>query len=180
MCLNVIDNSFVPKTATEPIKVYKLLMTNEKKYPLGFVKKFWTTPIMWAKAKFVFGKCRMGDGKMNGNVYYCEKGCCEESTCINIKCYWKRGVLAPESSYSALNAIVDKFRIKNVTIKKGIHAFTDQKYTDSGTQILFEAVIPKGAHYFIGDFGDIVADRMIVYKNGVKDKTIKTIEDVIK
>ena len=45
---------------------------------------------------------------------------------------------------------------------------------------MFEALIPKGAHYYIGDMGDIVADRMIVYKNGVKDKTIKTIEYVIK
>jgi len=72
------------------------------------------------------------------------------------------------------------------TVEKGIHAIVnanDARYAKgvmlSGNK-LFEAVIPKGAHYYIGDMGDIVADRMIVYKNGVKDKTIKTLEDVIK
>lgn len=185
MCLTVKDDSFVPKTATKPIKVYKLLMPNEKKTKLGFVKKFWTTPVMEAKAKFVFGKCSMGDGEMNGNVYYYGKvhngKYWEEFNSNNTKCYWEKGVLTPESSYSILNALPDKAKIKSVVIKKGIHAYTSQKYTDGGIHILFEAVIPEGAHYFIGDCGDIVADKMIIYKNGVKDKTIKGIEeDVIK
>ena len=169
----------LPRTATEPIKVYKILSLDNKTI---FGTKKWVSPVRGTPVKFLFGKSKLGDGTMNGCLI-------SKWLCQYIE--WEDGKIS--SAY--INGENDRIvlPLEKVdpmpscgTVEKGIHAIinsSDTRYTKalvSGNK-MFEAIIPKGAHYYIGDMGDIVADRMIVYKNGVKDKTIKTIEkDVIK
>ena len=181
LCLEKEGNSvsIVPRTATKPIKVYKILSLDNKTI---FGAKKWVSPVRRTPVKFLFGKSKLGDGTMNGCLI-------SKWLCQYIE--WEDGKIS--SAY--INGENDKIALPlekidpmpgSGTVEKGIHAIVnanDARYAKgvmlSGNK-LFEAVIPKGAHYYIGDMGDIVADRMIVYKNGVKDKTIKTLEDVIK
>lgn len=170
----------LPRTATEPIKVYKILSLENKTI---FGTKKWVSPVRRTPVKFLFGKSKLGDGTMNGYLV---------SKWLSQHIEWEDGKIT--SAY--INGENDRIALplEKVdpmpscgTVEKGIHAIvssSDARYAKavmlSGNK-MFEAIIPKGAHYYIGDMGDIVADRMIVYKNGVKDKTIKTIEkDVIK
>lgn len=169
----------LPRTATEPIKVYKILSLDNKTI---FGTKKLVSPVRGTPVKFLFGKSKLGDGTMNGCLI-------SKWLCQYIE--WEDGKIS--SAY--INGENDRIvlPLEKVdpmpscgTVEKGIHAIVnanDSRYADAvmmPRNKMFEAVIPKGAHYYIGDMGDIVADRMIVYKNGVKDKTIKTIEDVIK
>lgn len=169
----------LPRTATEPIKVYKILSLDNKTI---FGNKKWVSPVRRTPVKFLFGKSKLGDGTMNG---------CLISKWLSQYIEWEDGKISSayingEDGKIALPLEkVDPMPSSGV-IEKGIHAIvspSDVRYATalalSGNK-LFEAVIPKGAHYYIGDMGDIVADRMIVYKNGIKDKNIKTLEDVIK
>lgn len=168
-----------PQTANEPIKVYKILSLDNKTV---FGAKKWVSPVRRTPVKFLFGKSELGDGTMNGYLV---------SKWFSQHIEWKNGKIS--SAY--INGENDKIALPLEKIdpmpsagivEKGIHAIVnanDVNYTKalalSGNK-MFEAVIPKGAHYYIGDMGDIVADRMIVYKNGIKDKNIKTLEDVLK
>ena len=144
-----------PLVATEPIKVYKLLKRNY----IG-----WKTPYQGQSVNFSFGKAEMGDGIMIGDLLDHRLNYLE-----HVK--WENGEIKENEKniYYASGRIYE-----------GIHAYYSNRELLDESDLpkefrVFEAVIPKGAHYFIGNCGDIVADRMIVYKNGVKDKTIKTI-----
>lgn len=169
----------LPRTATEPIKVYKILSLDKT----IFGTKKWVSPVRGTPVKFLFGKSKLGDGTMNGSLM---------SKRLFQYIEWKDGKIS--SAY--INGENDKIALplekidpmpSSGVVEKGIHAIvnsSDARYAKALEGLtrnkMFEAVIPKGAHYYIGDMGDIVADKMIVYKNGVKDKTIKTIEYVIK
>lgn len=183
MCLciekGVSGVRILPRTATEPIKVYKILSLDNKTI---FGTKKWVSPVRRTPVKFLFGKSKLGDGIMKG--YFVSKW-------LSQFIEWKDGKISSayingENGYIALPLEkVDPMPSSGI-VEKGIHAIidsSDARYAKavmlSGNK-MFEAVIPKGAHYYIGDMGDIVADRMIVYKNGIKDKNIKTLEDVIK
>lgn len=172
----------LPRTATEPIKVYKILSLDNKTI---FGAKKWVSPVRRTPVKFLFGKSKLGDGTMNG---------CLISKWLSQYIEWEDGKISSAYINGGSDKVDDRIALplekvdpmpSSGVVEKGIHAIvnsSDVRYAKALTigNKMFEAVIPKGAHYYIGDMGDIVADRMIVYKNGVKDKTIKTIEDVIK
>ena len=162
MCLLVSDKSVTPLTATKPIKVYKVLTSASKDK--------WITPVMGKKVRFVFGKCNMGNNLMRGIVYYSDFG--------YYHVYWEKGELSVNFDSLFESIDVRELGIKDVCVHQGIHAYTDKSsLLLNEKNAVFEAVIPKGAHYFIGAENEIVADKMIIYKNGVKDTSIEPIEN---
>ena len=58
---------------------------------------------------------------------------------------------------------LSSFGTGNVT--EGIHAFVRPYSDEDGKLHIFHAIIPKGAKYYIGDSGDIVADKMIIFQD---------------
>jgi hypothetical protein len=169
----------LPRTAIEPIKVYKILSLEKT----IFGTKKWVSPVRGTPVKFLFGKSKLGDGTMNGSLM---------SKWLYQHIEWKDGKISSAYIIGENDKIalplekIDPMPSSGV-VEKGIHAIVsanDARYAKAFEGLtrnkMFEAVIPKGAHYYIGDMGDIVADRMVVYKNGINDKNIKTLEDVIK
>ena len=53
-------------------------------------------------------------------------------------------------------------------IRKGIHACVDSDYYMSQSYREFDAIIPKGTKVYFGDNNDIVAEKLIIYKNKLK------------
>lgn len=57
------------------------------------------------------------------------------------------------------------------TVTEGIYAYLKQNYLlrfRYPDEYIFKAVIPKGAHYFIGDKNIVVADKMIIFDEIIK------------
>ena len=73
---------------------------------------------------------------------------------------WKENVL-----YSAPLGIFKARSTADSFIEEGFHAFYSKDGIDRRSKYtLYEAIIPKGSNYFIGDNNDIVADRMKITK----------------
>ena len=187
MCLTTTKGfGIVPKTAEEPILVFKELMIAKARpsFPAFWKTKFsYRTPFQGFDIEFSNGKCEMGDGVMDGMAVFVQRGpayclyndsraCLEDGGSVsgmdgnylytsNYDAIWENGSIRSVSGY--------KFPEENVVsttayVYKGIHAHLKIPAV-SYPYVVNLAIIPKGAHYFIGDDGDIVADKMIIYDN---------------
>jgi hypothetical protein len=170
--------------AEEPILVFKelLIARATPSFP-AFWKNKWSyrTPFQGFDIKFSHGKCEMGDGVMDGRVMFVQRGpvyglyndsraYLEDGESVSgidgnyvysssYDAIWENGSIRPVSGY--------EFPEENIVsttayVYKGIHAHLKIPAV-SYPYVVNLAIIPKGAHYFIGDDGDIVADRMIIY-----------------
>ena len=187
MCLTTsFGFGIVPMTAKEPILVFKELMIAKAmpSFPC-FWKTKWSyrTPFQGFDIKFSNGKCEMGDGTMDGVIIFEQKGPAEclyndsrahlednesasgiDGNYVYTSHYdaiWENGSVLSVSGY--------KFPEENIVsttayVYRGIHAYLKFPAVNY-LHVVKLAIIPKGAHYFIGDDGDIVADRMIIYDN---------------
>lgn len=54
------------------------------------------------------------------------------------------------------------------TISRGFHAYTDTSKIDGNLKV--HAIIPKGAEYCRGNYGDIVSNRLIVFSSNWRYK----------
>lgn len=174
MCLFVKDipEDLKPLTAEKDIPVYKVL-NHRKHYYKRLNHERICSPYMMTPITFNFwGKCIMEanmDGKYSkkeddvGNIYHIPK----EHDIV-----WENGEIA--CNKAALT--FDKGAY--LSVYAGIHAYItreDARYqsnfsTDIVQEKLHKAVIPKGAHYFIGKGNEIVADKMIIYRKTIKER----------
>ena len=168
MCLSVKriyhENLATPLTAKEPILVFKELRIKnvfEEPEGCGYI-----TPYRGAEVVFNDGKCKMGDGKMAGDIVVCANALdvYEPHKYAMLKFFgvWENGKLEVFKDG-------DKFKENEpdfVYIQKGIHAYFKCPWTPITESYVFKpAIIPPGANYFVGDNWDIVSDEMIVYLN---------------
>lgn len=168
MCLIVKDipEDLKPLTAENDIHVYKVL-THRKHYNkrLHFDGIF--SPYMMTPIAFNFwGKCIM-EANMDGKyakkedvsyIYHIPK-------LIEYDIAWENGEVV--CNRAALTFDKDVY----LSVHAGIHAYItreDARYLNNEQEKLHKAVIPKGAHYFIGKGNEIVADKMIIYRKTVK------------
>jgi hypothetical protein len=188
MCLTTTKGfGIVPMTAEEPTLVFKelLIAKTRPSFPAFWkTKRSYRTPFQGFDIKFSNGKCEMGDGTMDGVIMFEQKGPAE---CLyndsrayledggsvagidgnyvytsNYDAIWENGSVLSVSGY--------KFPEENIVsttayVFKGIHAYLKLPAVSEYIYEVKRAIIPKGAHYFIGDDGDIVADKMIIYDN---------------
>lgn len=153
-----------PKTAEEPILVFKELLIAKAKpsFPC-FWKTKWSyrTPFQGFDIKFSKGKCEMGDGMMAGDVLF-ETMDGQYAYTFRYDVYWDDG----DIHYVSPDCEFPKANVTSTTayVYKGIHAHLGLPGVNY-PYVVKLAIIPKGAHYFIGDDGDIVADKMIIYDN---------------
>ena len=180
MCLYVKDipEDLKPLTADKDIHVFKVLVRNEVSSKYNTKRYVYKTPFRGTIIPFnSWGKCIIEanmNGKyleeitafgykiiLNGRIKYIPK---RKTTLIS----WKNG----ELEYDIEKAIADTCYLE---IEDGIHAYTSfimaaakWPIIDFPCYEIHNAVIPKGAHYFIGLYDEIVADKMIIYKKRVK------------
>ena len=77
----------------------------------------------------------------------------------------KGKVIKPIKPYDLDKLKVDLKNPRNRCISGGlIHAHTEFRGLALPGQVVFEAVIPKGAHYVVGAYHDIAAERIIIKK----------------
>jgi len=176
MCLIVKDipENLKPLTAEKDIHVFKVLKhRNNKSLNLNIDRIF--SPYMMTPITFNFwGKCIM-EANMDGK--YRDQS--PNFTCnfIEHDIIWENGEIA---CIKKVPTLFDKGAC--LSVYAGIHAYItreDAPYhsyfgpvfgpTDVQEKI-HKAVIPKGAHYFIGEGNEIVADKMIIYRKTVKRK----------
>lgn len=183
MCLRVKDipKDFKPFTADKDIHVFKVL-SRHNVCPKRLIQKYvYYTPFREMAIHFNFwGKCIM-EADMNGRytTIPCYKKTSNEHGIRYIPMRkttpisWKNG----ELKYDIEETITDNCSLE---IEDGIHAYTsfgnaaiglalfDWPGMENPRDTLHKAVIPKGAHYFIGENGNIVSDKMIIYKKQLK------------
>ena len=162
MCLTIHDNSIYPLMAEKPIKVKKLLYWREHSNYKDIL-----TPYMLEKVVFTDGKCEMGDGTMSlMETRY--------STCFGYPEGLTVGYAVDDGEVRRIDILPPyPTNVASVNVFHGIHAYqwdckgimpmmTTIFRTDEQGFVLVEAIIPQGAHYYLGTNGDIVADRMTV------------------
>lgn len=163
MCLTT-SIGITPMTAEKPILVFKELLIAKvtPSFPAFWENKWsYRTPFQGFDIKFSHGKCEMGDGIMTGLVLFEIM----DERCVHASKYdvcWD-----DEGIHPVCTGTDDEFPEDNVLsttayVYKGIHANLKIPAV-SYPYVVNLAIIPEGAHYFIGDDGDIVADRMIIY-----------------
>ena len=169
MCLQVKDipEDLNPKITTEDILCYKLLLYNQK-------TNRYETPYQNFRIDFGYkNRYDMAADEMTG-FYYAEQ-------MFRVKSSWTvNSFLQPFSVSEELKWINGKniqhlSRVENPTseflyIQAGIHAYLNIDNISIGHDCIhsFKAVIPKGAHYFIGTKDEIVADKMIIFDEDIK------------
>ena len=73
--------------------------------------------------------------------------------------------IEPIKPYDLDKLKVDIENPDNNTLRGGlIHAHTEFRAVPIPGDVVFEAVIPKGAHYVVGAYHDIAAERIIIKK----------------
>lgn len=181
MCLYVKDipEDFKPLTADKDIHVFKVLFRNEVS-PKHNVKRYaYCTPFKGVTINFDFwGKCVM-EADMDGTykeITIATENESHESRVSNVVTYdmlWKNGE-------EVLNTMKTASGDYYLEIEEGIHAYTsftgaaaNWSINDFPCYEIHKAVIPKGAHYFIGIYDEIVADKMIICKKKAKNKEKK-------
>lgn len=162
MCLTVKriyhENLATPLTAKEPILVFKELFIEQE---CDYV-----TPYRGAEVVFNDGKCKMGDGTMDGDIAVgvnsLNAGFSNDNDRLILFGVWENGKLEVPKDSDKLKENEPDF----VYIQKGIHAYFKCPWEPITESYVFKpAIIPPGAHYFVGDNWDIVSDEMIVYLN---------------
>ena len=144
MCLQINKNFHpqlcdgavpLPFVASDDILVTKILMRTKKKWLFG--KDKLETPIMKEQVKF--------DGK---------------------------GMAVLSDSFSFSKAY--SFEHGPSVVDRGIHAFTGVGRDSiinikwniiDNEKALYNAIVPKGTEFYIGNNGDIVAEKMIIFSN---------------
>ena len=112
-----------------------------------------------------------------------------ESICVAIrdihvyKCLDKKGTkyLTPYKYHPvnfskddgiAVLSINEELEIKDCCVDRGIHGYfnaakaiaVELLFRDDDNTMIYHAIIPKGAKYCLGDSGDIVASKMLIFK----------------
>ena len=54
----------------------------------------------------------------------------------------------------------DNFGVWNGRVEEGIHSYVEKRFTPG----MHYAIIPKGTKFFIGCGGDVVSEKLIIYK----------------
>lgn len=150
MCLIIKNKKITPYKAEKPITVKKLLV-RVGKWPFYA----YYTPFQGERVKFTMGRCKMGDGSM---VTVTRDG-------MNYAVIDGKPQLRP-----ATRPYLDDLD-GNPIVFKGVHAYQESIAPSlvaglpwGECQCLIKGIIPKGAHYYIGNYGEIVADKMIIHK----------------
>ena len=169
MCLCVLNipEDLNPKIATEDILCYKLLLYNQ-------TTNRYETP--YQNFPIVFGyknRYDMAADEMTG-FYYAEQMFCVKSS-WTVNSFLQPSFVSEELKWINGKNIQQLSRVENPTsefldIHAGIHAYLniDNIFIGHDCIHFFKAIIPKGAHYFIGREDDIVADKMIIFDEHVK------------
>lgn len=175
MCLYVekIPEDLKPLTAEKDIPVYKVLTHRKYHYKRLNLNRIFS-PYMGTPIIFNFwGKCIM-ETNMDGK--YRKEGINYANNLpkfIEYEVIWENG----EIVYHKAALTFDKGGY--LSINAGIHAYITREdaryqsnFSTTATAVIQEklhkAVIPKGAHYFIGKGNEIVADKMIIYRKTIK------------
>lgn len=74
-----------------------------------------------------------------------------------------------------------KMKIYHGEVEEGIHAYSDiynayETSKEFSQTEVFTGIIPKGTAYYLGDCGDIVAEKMIIYQTN--DSMKRIFEDI--
>ena len=183
MCLQVFPKNtpgeepthqdIIPKVAKKPIEVYKVLHCNA-------FGEYWT-PFRPMRLRFIFGAAFLDSGGMEGTISFCEPDEFLPMTSGYLKVKWRGKKPIYYNCYKDDNERVRKdfsdMTPHYLEIDCGIHAFREFPSETSlrwslafnmkpGYKVVvMKGVIPRGTKYFEGTDGDIVADRMILYKN---------------
>ena len=80
--------------------------------------------------------------------------------CYNVKFKDGHCILRAKISPIKINPYKD-------VIGKGIHSFLSKDVNGLGGY-RFNAIIPKGTRYYIGDCGDMVSEKLIIYEDNYK------------
>ena len=143
-----------PLTAKEPLIIIKELkeqLDGECKY---------VTPYQGAEVKFVNGKCKLGDGVMDGDAIGLGHGGFVKNHIV-----WENGKFN-ENDFESLS---DRCRrVLEVRVYRGIHAYYGYPRGSVTGYVFKTGVIPPGAHYFVGNCLEIVSDEMIIYENDIE------------
>lgn len=169
MCLYL--KSYTPRYATKDIKVYKLLRHNKngtlvspfKMFPYE-LNKVYTSPLLRTVGYF--------DLKYLG--LYPETSVRSKSTKNNI-------ILVPYHNQRVndfgfitgiyIEKLIPVISYVENTVDKGIHVFSNENAAEMFlakekllTIHLYECTIPKGSWYYIGEFGELASDQIIINK----------------
>ena len=187
MCLTVFPKSYndnpthedlIPKVADKPIEVYKALFCVDEGYKGLFSGgSEYETPYRCKPVRFFLGRSVLKSGGMSGIAGYCdgEETLPALSSYVTVK--W-RGKKLLHLNEEGRRIYKDFGRMKpySLSIDRGIHAYRRKPTNQTLSSILrvklpwqhlvvLKGIIPKGTKYFEGISGDIVADKMILYKN---------------
>lgn len=159
MCLRVLDipEDFNPKITTEDIPCYKLLLYDQ-------TTNRYKTPCQNFPIDFDYEKrCYMVVNEMTGFYYAEQMSHIKPRFSVSIVLNWVDG-----KHIQSLSRVEDPTS-EFLDIHAGIHAYLNSENISTGQyRHLFKAVIPKGAHYFIGTKDEIVADKMIIFDEDIK------------
>lgn len=86
---------------------------------------------------------------------------------------WKQGFILPDgfmprfrrlTRYTLGKRASASMRRDYITVGAGLHAYIKRK-SDLAELVCLPAIIPKGARFYFGNNGDIVANQLTVYRN---------------